>query len=61
LINTDDKSTVVRWCAAYALSEIALHNNELQEELKSRFKQIILKEKNNGVKNVYLKTLNKIK
>ena len=57
LQNTKDKSTVVRWCAAYALSEIAKYNSKKQKELISIFLDIVKKEKNNGVKNVYIKTL----
>jgi len=57
LQNTKDKSTVVRWCAAYALSEIAKYNSKKQKELISIFLDIVKKEKNNGVKNVYMKTL----
>jgi hypothetical protein len=60
LINTQDKSTVVRWCAAYALSEISLYNLDIQDELVNKIIEIISKEKNNGVKKVYLKTLKKI-
>jgi hypothetical protein len=55
--NTKDKSTVVRWCAAYALSEIAKYNSKKQKELVSIFLEIVKNEKNNGVKNVYMKTL----
>jgi hypothetical protein len=55
--NTKDKSTVVRWCAAYALSEIAKYNSKRQKELVSIFLEIVKNEKNNGVKNVYMKTL----
>jgi hypothetical protein len=57
LRNTKDESTVVRWCAGYALSEIAKYNTKKQKELISIFSEITKKEKNNGVKNVYLKTL----
>jgi hypothetical protein len=57
LLNTKDESTVVRWCAAYALSEIAKYNLKKQKELLSIFSEIVKKEKNNGVKNVYVKTL----
>lgn len=60
MINTDDKSTVVRWCAAYALTEIAKYNSKIQNELVNRFIKIIKKENNNGVKNVYIKTLKKL-
>ena len=55
--NLKDKSTVVRWCAAFALTEIAKHNSKKQKELASRFESMIKTEQNNGVKNMYLKTL----
>ena len=61
LINTKDESTVVRWCTAYALSEIAKNNPKSINELVPKFNEIIKKEKNNGVKNVYLKALKIIK
>ncbi len=37
LRNTKDESTIVRWCAAYALSEIARYNQKRQKELISIF------------------------
>lgn len=61
LENTKDKSTVVRWCAAYALSRIMLYNLDRRDELMNHINQIIAEEKNNGVKNVYLKAMNQIK
>ena len=61
LENTKNKSTVVRWCAAFGLSNIAKYNLGLQDSLLEKFKQIIEIEQNNGVKNVYLKTLKQIK
>ena len=57
LINTKEESTVVRWCAAFALTEIAKYNPKLQKELISQFNKILRKETNNGVRNVYLKAL----
>ncbi len=60
LKNLNDKSTVVRWCAAYALTEIAKYNSNKQKELIVKFKQLIETEKNNGVKNLYIKTLKEI-
>jgi hypothetical protein len=60
VVNTRDESTVVRWCAAFALSEIAQHNRKLQKELTLTIEKIAGKEKNNGVKNVYLKALKNI-
>jgi len=57
LLNTKDKSTVVRWCAAFALTEIAKGNPAIRKELGSKIEEIVQNEKNNGVKNVYLKAL----
>jgi len=60
LENLKDKSTVVRWCAAFALTEIAKHNLDRQQELVLIFYQLIETEDNNGVRNVYLKALKAI-
>ncbi len=57
LENTNHKSTVVRWCAAFGLAGIAKNNKRLQEELVEKFEKLIEKEQNNGVKSVYLKVL----
>lgn len=59
--NLKDKSIVVRWCAAYALAEIAKYNSKKQKELVVKFQKLIETEKNNGVKNVYIKALKEIK
>ena len=55
--NLKDKSTVVRWCAAYALTEIAKYNLGKQKELAIKFHSLIKTEQNNGVRNVYVKAL----
>ena len=60
LINAKDKSTVIRWCAAFALTEIAKYNSKKQKGLVIKFQNIIKTEHNNGVKNVYLKALKEI-
>lgn len=60
LANTKDGSTVVRWCAAYALSEIAKNNQRIRSELIPKIEEIAKNEKNTGVKNVYLKALKAI-
>jgi len=60
LKNTMDTSTVVRWCAGYAISEIIKYNSEIQDKLIPKINDIIKQEKNNGVKNVYLKALKHI-
>ena len=57
LINAKDESTVVRWCAALALSEILMNNEKTRKTLLPKINGIVKKEKNNGVKNVYLKAL----
>jgi hypothetical protein len=57
LVNTKDESTVVRWCAAFALSEVAKANTKARKELLPKINEILQKEKNSGVKNVYLKAL----
>ena len=60
LINTKDESTVVKWCAAFAISEIAKYNTSTQSMLLPKMQHIAESEKNNGVKNVYLKAIKKI-
>ena len=50
-------TTVVRWCAAFGLAEIALHCIKTRKELVPEIKKLAEKEKNNGVRNVYLKAL----
>ena len=57
LMNTKDKSTVVRWCAAYALTEIAKSSITKRVELVPVFKGFIDEERNNGVRNVYMKAM----
>lgn len=52
-----DPGTVIRWSAAYGLTEIAKVNLEARVKLMPFFKQQIASEKNNGVKNVYVKAL----
>ena len=58
--NTTHTSTVVRWCAAYAIAELTIHTTDHQDDLIRTIKKIITKEKNNGVRNVYLKALKKL-
>jgi len=61
LANTIDEGTVVRWHAAYALSEIAKNNPHARVSLLPKIDEILKAEKNNGVKNVYVKALKTIK
>lgn len=60
LSNLEDKSTVVRWCAAFALTEIAKYSPQKQDELAEKFHQLIQTESNNGVRNLYVKALKEI-
>jgi hypothetical protein len=53
----NDTSTVARWSVAHALTGIAKNNQRLQKELIPKFKKILVKEKNHGVRNVYIKAL----
>jgi hypothetical protein len=55
--NLNDKSTVVRWCAAYALTEIAKYNQVKQAELVGVMQKLMESEQNNGVRNLYVKAL----
>jgi HEAT repeat protein len=57
LVNTNDKGTVVRWSTAFALGEILKHNATIRPKLQKRVEEIVERETNNGVKNVYLKAL----
>jgi len=57
LKNSSDKGTVIRWSAAFALGEIAKSNSNAQKTLLPKMKELVMKETNNGVKNVYLKAL----
>jgi HEAT repeat len=57
LENLNDRSTVVRWCAAFALTEISKYNLDKQKELVGEFPKLVNTEQNNGVRNVYLKAL----
>ncbi len=60
LVNTKDDGTVVRWCAAFALSEIVRNNPRVSPELVPKIEETVKNEQNNGVKNVYLKALKTI-
>jgi hypothetical protein len=59
---TDEKqnTTVIKWCAAFALGEIAKSNIRIRKELLPIFEEITTRETNNGVKNVYLKAIKSI-
>jgi hypothetical protein len=57
----DEKnSTVIRWCAAYSLGQIARYNPVAREKLIPIFIDLINQEQNAGVKNVYIKAMKAI-
>ena len=60
---SDDKinTIVIRWCSAFALTEIALFNTETRTRLIPVFEKLIAEEKNNGVKNLYVKAIKMIR
>jgi hypothetical protein len=58
--SNETNTTVIRWCAAYGLTEIAMHNTKSHAKLLPVIKRLLKKEKNNGVKNVYMKAINRI-
>jgi hypothetical protein len=57
LKNAEDEGTVVRWSAAKGLTEIAKYHPGSCKKLLPLFSKIIAAEDNNGVKNIYIKTL----
>jgi hypothetical protein len=63
LKNTSDdaaNTTVIKWCAAFALAEIARYNKKARKHLVPVFEKIIKQERNNGVRNVYVKAMKAI-
>ncbi len=61
LQNTKDNSTVVRWCAAFALTEVAKNSPSTRSTLVPKIQELASSEGNNGVRNVYLKALKKLR
>ena len=57
--NTKDEGTVIRWAAAYTLSRIVVLDRYANSDLYDRLVAICDREKDNGVKNQYIKALNK--
>ena len=60
LKNTSDdplNTTVIRWCAAFALGEIAKYDPDARANLIPVFESKIRSEQNRGVRNVYIKSL----
>jgi hypothetical protein len=58
--NEKINTTVIKWCAAFALIEIAKYNLRARNQLIPAFNQLIQSEENNGVKNMYIKAMKKM-
>jgi hypothetical protein len=59
LDNSESESTVVRWSAAFALSQIIQCNTSLNQELIPAVESILKRENDNAVKKIYLQALKK--
>ena len=59
LPNTEDKGTVVRWSAAYALGEVMKINGKHQANLLKAIESIVLREEKNSIKKIYLSAIKK--
>lgn len=55
--NTKDEGTVVRWSAAYALTQIFQLSNYSNDEFRILLQNISESEKKNSIKKIYLKAL----
>jgi len=54
LINSEDKGTVVRWSAAYALGEIIKLRTLNNKELLPAVESIVKREEKNSIRKIYL-------
>jgi HEAT repeat protein len=61
LVNTEHTGTVVRWSAAFALSEIIKLKTAINTELIPAVESIIEREEKNSIKKIYLEGLKKVK
>jgi hypothetical protein len=52
---------VIKWCAAFALGEIAKYNPDTRKQLLPFFEGLIKSEENSGVIKVYLNAMHVIK
>ncbi|MEI6285353.1 MAG: hypothetical protein WCP79_02525 [Bacillota bacterium] len=60
LKNTEAEGTVARWSAAFALTEIALNNPAVRQQLLPVFEKIVQSDESNGVKKIYQKALKQL-
>ena len=61
LDNTESDGTVVRWSAAFALSQILKLKSNINDDLLPAVEAIIAREEKNSIKKIYLEALKKIK
>jgi hypothetical protein len=61
LDNSESGGTVVRWSAAFALSQIIQCNTSLTKELIPAIESILNRENDNAIKKIYLQALKKIR
>lgn len=61
LENSKHDGTVVRWSAAYAITQIALLKTKQQQQLIEKIKEIADKEEKPSIKKIYLQVLKKLK
>jgi hypothetical protein len=59
-VENEGNPTVIRWCAAYALSEIVKHNEDVRKGLLPKLRKLAEEETNNGVKGVYMRAFKTI-
>lgn len=57
LLNTEHEGTVVRWSAAFALTEIYKLNSVFNKDLKPAIEAIVLREEKNSIRKIYTKVL----
>ena len=61
LVNSEHAGTVVRWSAAYALSQIIKIKTSRNKELIPTIESICEREEKNSIKKIYLEALKKSK
>lgn len=59
LPNTEDKGTVVRWSAAYALAEVIKIKGKHQADLLKVLESILLREEKSSIKKIYAAAIKK--
>ena len=60
IVNTNHEGTVVRWSAAFALSEIIKINSGLNKDLVPALQNICEREEKDSIKKIYLKAFKNI-